>query len=77
MLPLPDPNYATLRALILHLNHVQERASENRMNAGNIAISFGLTLMGSNAGHNIADSGWQARVIETVLQNTFQIFDDD
>ncbi|EFW18488.1 hypothetical protein D8B26_005261 [Coccidioides posadasii str. Silveira] len=74
---LPDPNYATLRALILHLNHVQERASENRMNAGNIAISFGLTLMGSNAGHNIADSGWQARVIETVLQNTFQIFDDD
>ncbi|EEP75619.1 hypothetical protein UREG_00465 [Uncinocarpus reesii 1704] len=74
---LPDPNYATLRALILHLNHVQERASENRMNAGNIAISFGLTLMGSNAGHSIADSGWQARVIETVLQNTFQIFDDD
>lgn len=74
---LPDPNYATLRALVLHLNHVQERSSENRMNAGNIAISFGLTLMGSNAGHNIADSGWQARIIETVLQNTFQIFDDD
>ncbi|KAK2743398.1 hypothetical protein FQN57_004863 [Myotisia sp. PD_48] len=74
---LPDPNYATLRALILHLNHIQENASENRMNAGNIAISFGLTLMGSNAGHSIADSGWQARVIETILQNTFQIFDDD
>ncbi|EZF11869.1 hypothetical protein H112_07086 [Trichophyton rubrum D6] len=74
---LPDPNYATLRALILHLNHVQERSSENRMNAGNIAISFGLTLMGTNAGRNIADSGWQARVIETILQNTFQIFDDD
>ncbi|EEH23552.2 hypothetical protein PABG_05763 [Paracoccidioides brasiliensis Pb03] len=74
---LPDPNYATLRALILHLNHVQERSTENRMNAGNIAISFGLTLMGSNAGHNIADSGWQARVIETILQNTFQIFDED
>ena len=36
-----------------------------------------LTLMGSNAGRNIADSGWQARIIETVLQNTFQIFDDD
>lgn len=33
--------------------------------------------MGSNAGRNIADSGWQARIIETVLQNTFQIFDDD
>lgn len=33
--------------------------------------------MGSSAGHYIADSGWQARVIETVLQNTFQIFDED
>ncbi|EEH07058.1 GTPase activating protein [Histoplasma capsulatum G186AR] len=74
---LPDPNYATLRALILHLNHVHERSAENRMNAGNIAISFGLTLMGSNAGQSIADSGWQARVIETILQNTFQIFDED
>ncbi|OAX83031.1 hypothetical protein ACJ72_02614 [Emergomyces africanus] len=74
---LPDPNYATLRALVLHLNHVHERSAENRMNAGNIAISFGLTLMGANAGHNIADSGWQARVIETILQNTFQIFDED
>ncbi|KAK2753742.1 hypothetical protein FQN55_000105 [Onygenales sp. PD_40] len=74
---LPDPNYATLRSLVLHLNRVQERWSENRMNAGNIAISFGLTLMGSSAQHNIADSGWQARVIETILQNTFQIFDED
>lgn len=62
---LPDPNYATLRALILvslflkglisgcgngspayliqskHLNRVQERSLENRMNAGNIAICLG------------------------------------
>lgn len=35
------------------------------------------TLMGANSGGNIADAGWQARVIETVLLNTFQIFDDD
>jgi hypothetical protein len=47
------------------------------MNSGNIAICFGPTLMGSNTGMSIADSGWQARVIETILQNTFQIFDDD
>lgn len=33
--------------------------------------------MGANSGGNIADAGWQARVIETVLLNTFQIFDDD
>ncbi|RHZ57634.1 putative Rho GTPase activator (Rgd1) [Aspergillus thermomutatus] len=74
---LPDAHYATLRALILHLNKVQEHYTNNRMNAGNIAICFGPTLMGASSGGNIADAGWQVRVIETILVNTFQIFDDD
>lgn len=74
---LPDAHYATLRALILHLNKVQEHYLQNRMNAGNLAICFGPTLMSANSGGNIADAGWQVRVIETILLNTFQIFDDD
>ncbi|CAL5866524.1 uncharacterized protein PFLUO_LOCUS733 [Penicillium psychrofluorescens] len=74
---LPDAHYATLRAIILHLNKIQEHSSQNRMNAGNLAICFGPTLMGANSGGNIADAGWQVRVIETILVNTFQIFDDD
>ncbi|RAK76699.1 putative Rho GTPase activator (Rgd1) [Aspergillus fijiensis CBS 313.89] len=74
---LPDAHYATLRALILHLNKVQEHYTQNRMNAGNIAICFGPTLMGASSSGNIADAGWQVRVIETILVNTFQIFDDD
>ncbi|KAJ5884984.1 hypothetical protein N7495_009494 [Penicillium taxi] len=74
---LPDAHYATLRAVILHLNKIQEHYTENRMNAGNLAICFGPTLMGANSGGNIADAGWQVRVIETILNNTFQIFDDD
>lgn len=62
------------------------------MNAGNLAIIFGCavphqvprsfadnirrpTLMGT--GPNVADAGWQVRVIDTILQNTYQIFDDD
>ncbi|CAF9941966.1 MAG: hypothetical protein ALECFALPRED_009429 [Alectoria fallacina] len=72
---LPDPNYATLRALTLHLNRVQEHSAVTRMNAGNLAIIFGPTLMGT--GPNVADAGWQVRVIDTILQNTYQIFDDD
>ncbi|KAL8661374.1 MAG: hypothetical protein Q9202_005676 [Teloschistes flavicans] len=72
---LPDPNYATLRALTLHLHRVQEHSGANRMNAGNLAICFGPTLMGTV--HNIADTGWQVKAIETVLHNTYQIFDDD
>ncbi|KAA8576045.1 hypothetical protein EYC84_006208 [Monilinia fructicola] len=74
---LPDPNYATLRALTLHLNRVQESSASNRMNASNLAIVFGPTLMGANTGPNIQDAGWQVRVIHTILDNTYQIFDDD
>ncbi|KAH6677663.1 hypothetical protein B0J14DRAFT_475762 [Halenospora varia] len=74
---LPDPNYATLRALTLHLNRVQENSSSNRMNASNLAIVFGPTLMGANTGPNIQDAGWQVRVVDTILQNTYQIFDED
>ena len=36
---------------------------------------FRPTLMGT--GPNVADAGWQVRVIDTILQNTYQIFDDD
>ncbi|KAG0154391.1 hypothetical protein PDIDSM_1771 [Penicillium digitatum] len=74
---LPDAHYATLRAIILHLNKIQEHYTQNRMNAGNLAICFGPTLLGANSGGSIADAGWQVRVIETILNNTFQIFDDD
>lgn len=35
------------------------------------------TLLGANSGGSIADAGWQVRVVETILNNTFQIFDDD
>ncbi|TAQ88198.1 hypothetical protein B7494_g3506 [Chlorociboria aeruginascens] len=56
---LPDPNYATLRALTLHLNRVTESSASNRMNASNLAIVFGPTLMGQNPGPNIQDAGWQ------------------
>jgi Rho GTPase-activating protein RGD1 len=47
------------------------------MNGSNLAIVFGPTLMGANTGSNIQDAGWQVRVIETILSNTYQIFDDD
>jgi len=74
---LPDPNYATLRAVTLHLNRVQENSSATRMNSSNLAIVFGPTLMGGNTGQAIQDAGWQVRVIHTILDNTYQIFDDD
>ncbi|KAK0632229.1 hypothetical protein B0T14DRAFT_559943 [Immersiella caudata] len=74
---LPDPNYATLRALTLHLYRVMENSGTNRMSSQNLAIVFGPTLMGTAPGSNISDAGWQVRVVDTILQNTYQIFDDD
>ncbi|EXJ64363.1 hypothetical protein A1O7_00699 [Cladophialophora yegresii CBS 114405] len=82
---LPDPNYATLRVLTIHLHKVAQHSSSNKMTHNNLAIVFAPTLMGQRAGVNgngpgsadIADSGWQAKVVETILDNTFQIFDAD
>lgn len=37
---LPDPNYATLRALVLHLHRVADRSGNNRMSTSNLAICF-------------------------------------
>ncbi|KAF2969001.1 hypothetical protein GQX73_g4563 [Xylaria multiplex] len=74
---LPDPNYATLRALTLHLHRVMDNSTVNRMSSQNLAIVFGPTLMGTAPGSNIADAAWQVRVVDTILQNTYQIFDED
>ncbi|KIX06204.1 uncharacterized protein Z518_04179 [Rhinocladiella mackenziei CBS 650.93] len=83
---LPDPNYATLRALALHLHRVAQHSDKNKMTNSNLAIVFAPTLMGQHAstnGHSggggvdIADAGWQAKVVETIFNNTFQIFDED
>ncbi|PLB49672.1 RhoGAP-domain-containing protein [Aspergillus steynii IBT 23096] len=73
---LSDPHYAALRALILHLNRVQHRSQRNQMTASNLALIFGPTLTGVGA-HNLADVGWQVRLVETLLLNATDIFDED
>jgi hypothetical protein len=37
---LPDPNYATLRAVVLHLHRVDEHSDKNRMTPMNLAVVF-------------------------------------
>ena len=82
---LPDPNYATLRVLAIHLHQIAQHSATNKMTHNNLAIVFAPTLMGQRVGVNgggpgsadIADSAWQAKVVETILDNTFQIFDAD
>lgn len=61
---------------MLHLHRVVENSGVNRMTNQNLAIVFGPTLMGGAKG-KLEDSGWQCKCIDTILQNTMQIFDDD
>lgn len=37
---LPDPNYATLRALVLHLSRVSHNVAQTRMTSENLAVCF-------------------------------------
>lgn len=71
---LPDPNYATLRVLTLHLHRVSMNNDVNQMNMVNLATVFGPTVMGSR---DLADTKWQTKVMETILHHTHDIFDPD
>lgn len=71
---LPDANYTTLRYLIFHLYRIQEREAINRMSVVNLGIVWGPTLMNTDYG-NVAEMGFQGRVIETILVNAYVIFD--
>ncbi len=62
-----------------------EHSAQNRMTESNLAIVFGPTLMGQVSGkgglarmaEDVRDASWQAKVVETIILNTYQIFDDD
>lgn len=74
---LPDANYATLRALVLHLGRVMQNESRTRMTAENLAVCFAPSLMGTQTSGAIADASWQSRALATILSNATAIFDDD
>ncbi|KAF9942313.1 hypothetical protein BGZ65_005097, partial [Modicella reniformis] len=79
---LPDPNYATLKFLMCHLNRVQANQAVNMMGSSNLGLIFGPTLTSTSGGggdavNDLADMGMQCKVIETLLTNYVAIFDFD
>ncbi|KAF9430731.1 hypothetical protein BGZ94_004500 [Podila epigama] len=77
---LPDPNYATLKFLMCHLNRIQANQAVNKMGASNLGLIFGPTLTSSSGGgavDELVDMGLQCRIIETLLSNYGAIFDID
>ncbi|KAF2861468.1 putative Rho GTPase activator [Piedraia hortae CBS 480.64] len=74
---LPDPHYATLRALVLHLHRVMMHERSNRMGSANLALCLAPSLMGTHKDSQVSDAALQTRVVQTILDNATAIFDED
>ncbi|XP_061540818.1 rho GTPase-activating protein 45 [Phycodurus eques] len=77
---LPKANMATLRYLIRHLRRIAELEEENKMNASNLGIVFGPSLMrprptGATISlSSLVDYPHQARVVEALIVFYASIF---
>ncbi|TYJ59114.1 hypothetical protein B9479_000103 [Cryptococcus floricola] len=80
---LPDPNYATLKFFMAHLDKIRRHESVNQMSVSNLSIVFGPTLLGAppeEGGLNLEHMSFQCKAIETILNKYQEIFveeDDD
>lgn len=72
---LPSEHYHTLRLLMLHLHRVLEHSDKNLMNARNLGVVFGPTLMrSSDPGSEFSDMAGKAMMIEWLVDNAPCIF---
>lgn len=72
---LPRSHRETLRTLCSHLGRVAKRAEENRMNARNLGVVFGPTLMRSaDASREFSEMGQKSMTIEWLCDHS-DIFD--
>jgi mannose/fructose/N-acetylgalactosamine-specific phosphotransferase system component IID len=85
---LPDANYASLKFMMNHLDKVQQSQRHNKMGISNLATIFGLTLMGNDTpsitpvnvqieSQKLAETQWQVRAVQTILENYRVIFEPD
>ncbi|ORX39261.1 hypothetical protein BD324DRAFT_619059 [Kockovaella imperatae] len=74
---LPDPNYATLKFFMGHLDKIRKQGTVNQMSASNLSIVFGPTLLGApphEGGLNLEHMSFQCKAIETILEKYAEIF---
>jgi len=77
---LPEPHYSTLRFLICHLSKVAKKSSINKMEARNLAIVFGPTLIrpgDDNTVTMVTDMSHQCRIVETLIDKADNFFPED
>uniref|UniRef100_A0A1B6CU09 Rho GTPase-activating protein 21 n=1 Tax=Clastoptera arizonana TaxID=38151 RepID=A0A1B6CU09_9HEMI len=77
---LPDHHYETLKYLLFHLKKVVEHCVVNKMEARNLAIVFGPTLVRAgddNMVTMVTDMSHQCRIVETLILHVDWCFGDE
>ncbi|XP_059469966.1 rho GTPase-activating protein 23 isoform X8 [Neocloeon triangulifer] len=77
---LPDHNYETLRYLMAHLTRVVDHCNINKMEAKNLAIVFGPTLLRASDDNMVAmvtDMPHQCRIVESLISHAEWFFSDE
>ncbi|KAF9376376.1 hypothetical protein CPB97_010841 [Podila verticillata] len=72
---MPFAYYQTLKVLLEHLNRVRQQDHINLMNAKNLSVVFGPTLMRNpDSGREILDMTFKNMTIEFFIINTTELF---
>ncbi|KAF3421563.1 hypothetical protein E2986_05620 [Frieseomelitta varia] len=79
---LPEHHFETLKYLMFHLKRIVEHSEINKMEAKNLAIVFGPTLVRASGSRDnmvtmVTDMSHQCRIVESLLNNVDWFFSDD
>ncbi|XP_076290476.1 rho GTPase activating protein at 19D isoform X8 [Lasioglossum baleicum] len=79
---LPEHHFETLKYLMFHLKKIVEHSEINKMEAKNLAIVFGPTLVRASGSRDnmvtmVTDMSHQCRIVESLLNNVEWFFSDD
>ncbi|XP_078047202.1 rho GTPase activating protein at 19D isoform X2 [Augochlora pura] len=79
---LPEHHFETLKYLMFHLKRIVEHSEINKMEAKNLAIVFGPTLVRASGSRDnmvtmVTDMSHQCRIVESLLNNVEWFFSDD
>ncbi|KAL6432791.1 hypothetical protein ACFW04_006282 [Cataglyphis niger] len=79
---LPEHHFETLKYLMQHLKKVVEHSEINKMEAKNLAIVFGPTLVRASGSRDnmvtmVTDMSHQCRIVESLLNNVDWFFSED
>ncbi|XP_049823954.1 rho GTPase-activating protein 21-B isoform X5 [Aethina tumida] len=77
---LPPHNYETLKHIVLHLSRVVEKSEINKMEAKNLAIVFGPTIVRSesdNMESMVNNMTNQCKIVEILLNGAEYFFSDN